>query len=331
MNAASKATRSLRYAIVLAALTASSAWAAAPVEPTDPVRWQLNMTPGVTATAANAYHAHMIMFWICVVIGVIVFGAMAYSMFKFRHSKGAVPDTGFTHSTTLELIWTTIPVLILIGSAIPATKLVMEEYNASHDQTPAEMTVKVTGYQWMWQYEYINEGVTYISRLDRESDSIRQDNTSTQAQIAAKDHYLRDVDKPLVLPANTRVRFVITADDVIHAWWVPALGWKQDAIPGVINEAWTQVERPGVYRGVCAELCGKDHGFMPIVVKVVPKAEYKTWLAAQKAANSDAAATAIAAPAAPAAAPAADVTPATDAPAEPAVPVAAVVAPGAAG
>jgi cytochrome c oxidase subunit II len=309
MNAASKATRSLRHAIVLAALTASSAWAAAPVEPTDPVRWQLNMTPGVTATAANAYQAHMIMFWICVVIGIIVFGAMAYSMVKFRHSKGAVPDKGFTHSTTLELIWTTIPVLILIGSAIPATKLVMEEYNASHDQTPAEMTVKVTGYQWMWQYEYINENVTFISRLDRDSDAIRQNSAASQA------HYLRDVDKPLVIPADTRVRFVITADDVIHAWWVPALGWKQDAIPGVINEAWTQVSRPGTYRGVCAELCGKDHGFMPIVVKVVPKAEYKTWLAAQKSANSDAAATAIAAPVAPAAAPAADAAPATDAPA----------------
>ncbi len=320
MNSASNTTRSLRYAIALAAMTATSAWAAAPVEPTDPVRWQLNMTPGVTATAANAYYAHMIMFWICVVIGVIVFGAMAYAMFKFRHSKGAVPDKGFTHSTTLELIWTTIPVLILIGSAIPATKLVMEEYNASHDQTPAEMTVKVTGYQWMWQYEYVNENVSYISRLARESDALRQNKASSQAEIGAADHYLRNVDKPLVIPADTRVRFVITADDVIHAWWVPALGWKQDAIPGVINEAWTQVSRPGTYRGVCAELCGKDHGFMPIVVKVVPKAEYKTWLAEQKTANPDTAATALAVPVD---APATGVAPAAAATTAPAVAVAA--------
>nr|WP_051130397.1 cytochrome c oxidase subunit II [Arenimonas oryziterrae] len=286
---------------VLAASTAT--------HPTEPQRWQLNMTPGVTQTAHNAYQAHMIMFWICVVIGVIVFGAMAYAMFKFRHSKGAVPDKNFTHSTTLELIWTTIPVLILIGSAIPATKLVMAEYNASHDPTPSEMTVKITGYQWMWRYEYVDQDVSYISRLDRDSDALRQNADATQAQIAAKDHYLRDVDHPLVLPADTRIRFVITADDVIHAWWVPALGWKQDAIPGVINEAWTEVKEPGTYRGVCAELCGKDHGFMPIVVKVVPKAEYQAWLAAQKPSPAPAAAP-VAAPAetpaeTPAAAPAA--------------------------
>ncbi len=323
MNAASKATRALRNAIVLAALTASPAWAA--VEPTEPVRWQLNMTPGVTSTAANAYNAHMIMFWICVVIGAIVFGAMAYAMYKFRHSKGAVPDKDFTHSTKLELIWTTIPVLILIGSAIPATSMVIDQYNADHDPKPAEMTVKVTGYQWMWRYEYVGEGVNFISRLDRTSDALRQNNASTQAEIDAMGHYLRDVDKPLVIPADTRVRFVITADDVIHAWWVPALGWKQDAIPGVINEAWTQVSRPGTYRGVCAELCGKDHGFMPIVVKVVPKAEYQTWLAAQKPAAPEAAATAVVEPvAAPAETPT-DAAPAADAP------VAAPVAPGGAG
>src|SRR6478735_8799903 len=207
MNAASKATRTLRNAIVLAALTATQAWAA--VEPTDPVRWQLNMTPRVPSTAANAYHAHMIMFWICVVIGVIVFGAMAYSMFKFRHSQGAVPDKDFTHSTKLELIWTTIPVLILIASVIPATRMVMEEYNASHDPKPAEMTIKVTGYQWMWRYEYVGEDVNFISRLDRASDALRQNKASTQAEINALPHYLREVDKPLVIPADTRVRFVI--------------------------------------------------------------------------------------------------------------------------
>ena len=291
MNAVMKATRLVRYAGGLLALASPAAWA----NPTDPVRWQLNMTPGVTATSANAFHAHMIMLWICVVIGIVVFGAMAYAMYKFRHSKGAVPDTNFTHSTVLEAIWTVIPIVILIGSAIPATSMVVAQYNADHDAAPAEMTVKVTGYQWMWRYEYVGEDVNFISRLDRESDRIRQDGSSPDPKTIP--HYLRDVDRPLVLPADTRIRFVITADDVIHAWWVPALGWKQDAIPGVINEDWTQVKEPGTYRGVCAELCGKDHGFMPIVVKVLPKAEYKAWLTAQKAASDEAARTADAVPA----------------------------------
>jgi cytochrome c oxidase subunit 2 len=244
------------------------------------------MIPGVTATSMNAYNAHMIMLWICVVIGIVVFGAMGYAMYKFRHSKGAVPDTSFTHSTVLEAIWTVIPIVILIGSAIPATRMVVSQYNADHNAKPAEMTVKITGYQWMWRYEYINEDVNYISRLDRESDRIRQEGSNPDPKVIP--HYLRDVDRPLVLPADTRIRFVITADDVIHAWWVPALGWKQDAIPGVINEAWTEVKEPGTYRGVCAELCGKDHGFMPIVVKVVPKAEYQVWLAEQKVGDGEA-------------------------------------------
>jgi cytochrome c oxidase subunit 2 len=298
MNAASIAPRFRRYAAALSALVAPAAFAAA-----EPKRWQLNMTPGVTETAANAYQAHMIMLWVCVIIGIIVFGAMAYAMFKFRKSKGAVPDTDFTHSTKLELIWTSIPVLILIVSAWPATKMVISQYNADHNAKKAEMTVKITGYQWMWRYEYVGEDVGFISRLDRESDELRQNADSSQEQIGAKQHYLRDVDRPLVIPAETRVRFVFTADDVIHAWWVPALGWKQDAIPGVINEAWTEVKTPGTYRGVCAELCGKDHGFMPIVVKVVPKAEYQSWLAEQKAANAPAVAV-------PAAAPASEVAPA---------------------
>ena len=252
---------------------------------TEPVRWQLNMIEGVTQTSQNAYHAHMIMLWICIVIGLVVFGAMAYAVVKFRKSAGAQPDTGFTHSSVLEVIWTVVPILILVGSAIPATRMVMQQYAADHDATPAEMTVKITGYQWMWQYDYVGQDVSFISRLDRQSDALRQ--SGVVVAESDKEHYLRDVDRPLVIPADTRVRFVITADDVIHAWWVPALGWKQDAIPGVINEAWTKVSRPGTYRGVCAELCGKDHGFMPIVVKVVPKAEYQSWLAAQKAANGE--------------------------------------------
>ncbi|GAB2489193.1 cytochrome c oxidase subunit II [Arenimonas alkanexedens] len=253
-------------------LASTVAWANS-----EPARWQLNMTPGVTRTAENAYDMHMLMLWICVVIGVIVFGAMAYAMFKFRKSKGAVPDTGFVHSTKLEIIWTVVPVVILVAMAIPATIKVMEQYDAKGH----EMTVKVTGYQWMWRYEIVGEDVNFISRLDRESDRIRQSGERPTAETSP--HYLREVDRVLVLPTDTKIRFVITADDVIHAWWVPALGWKQDAIPGIINEAWTQIREPGTYRGVCAELCGKDHGFMPIVVKAVPRAEYEAWLAAQKA------------------------------------------------
>lgn len=292
MNAAMKAPWLARSFGSLLAVASSAAWASS--HGTEPVRWQLNLIPGVTATSQNAYDAHMIMLWICVVIGLVVFGAMGYAMFKFRHSKGAVPDTQFTHSTLLEALWTVIPILILVGSAIPATRMVVAQYNADHSAAPAEMTIKITGYQWMWRYEYIGQNVDFISRLDRESDRVRQ--AGILPDPAKLPNYLRDVDRPLVLPADTRIRFVITADDVIHAWWVPALGWKQDAIPGVINEAWTQVSKPGTYRGVCAELCGKDHGFMPIVVKVVPKAEYQVWLNTEKAANAEPTATAAAAP-----------------------------------
>ena len=178
------------------------------------------------------------------------------------------------------------------------------------------MTVKVTGYQWMWKYEYLGEDVSYTSRLDRKSDEVRQ--SGVDARTANLPHYLLDVDNQLVLPVGTKIRFVLTADDVIHAWWVPALGWKQDAIPGIVNEAWAQIEKPGVYRGQCAELCGKDHGFMPIVVKAVPKDEFEQWLAAKK-------------PAAPAeaaveAAPAATEAPASTEPTE-AAPAAAATAP----
>nr|WP_227978003.1 cytochrome c oxidase subunit II [Arenimonas daejeonensis] len=262
-----------KAAVGLVAATASlGAWA-----DSEPVRWQLNMPEGVTQTAHNAYDMHMLMLWICVVIGIVVFGAMGYAMFKFRKSKGAKPDVDFTHSTKLEIIWTVLPILILVVMAVPATSKVMEQYTAKGH----EMTVKVTGYQWMWRYEIVGTDVNFISRLDRESDRIRQ--SGERPDEATHPHYLRDVDKVLVLPIETKIRFVVTADDVIHAWWVPALGWKQDAIPGIINEAWTEIATPGTYRGVCAELCGKDHGFMPIVVKAVPKAEYQAWLAAQAA------------------------------------------------
>ncbi len=272
----------------------------------DPVRWQLNMGKGVTASSQNAYDAHMLALWICVAIGLIVFGAMAVAMFKFRKSKGAKPDVDFTHSTKLEIIWTVVPVVLLVVMAFPATSKLI----AMYDTRDSAMTIKVTGYQWLWKYDYVSdkpgEAISFTSRLDRKSDEIRQ--SGLDARDGNHPHYLLDVDNVLVLPTNTKIRFLITADDVIHAWWVPALGWKQDAIPGLINEAWTEIKTPGIYRGQCAELCGKDHGFMPIVVKAVPKAEFDKWIAEQRAKNAPAAPVAAAAPveAAPAAAVPAD-------------------------
>ena len=278
--------------------------AAQDVEPAEPVRWQLNMTQGITHTSQMAYDAHMFALWVCVVIGLFVFGAMFFAMFKFRKSKGAVPAQ-FSHNTTAEIIWTVVPVIILVVMAWPATAKLIAEY----DSRDSAMTVKVTGYQWMWKYEYMGEGVEFTSRLDRASNRMRQ--SGQQPSIATLPHYLRDVDHPLVLPVNTKVRFLVTADDVIHAWWVPALGWKQDAIPGIVNEAWTDIREPGIYRGQCAELCGKDHGFMPIVVKAVSKTEFAQWLAAEKAKRAPMAT--------PAATPAAS-GPAATLPATPALP-----------
>ncbi|MBJ7515778.1 MAG: cytochrome c oxidase subunit II [Stenotrophomonas sp.] len=252
----------------------------------DPKPWQLNMGRGVTQTSRLAWESNMLSLIVVTVIGVIVFGAMAYAIFKFRKSKGAVAAT-FSHNTKAEIIWTVIPVVILVVMAWPATANLIKMY----DTRDAEMTVKVTGYQWMWRYEYLGEGVDFTSRLDRESDRVRQSGKVPTRE--SHPHYLLDVDNRLVLPVDTKVRFVITSDDVIHAWWVPALGWKQDAIPGFINEAWTSIDTPGVYRGQCAELCGKDHGFMPIVVEAVSKEDFKQWLAQKKPAPA-------AAPAAPA-------------------------------
>jgi cytochrome c oxidase subunit II len=261
----------------------------------NPERWQLNMTPGVTETAAEVHSLHMLIFGICVAIGLLVFGAMIVAMVRFRKSKGAVAAK-WSHNTTAEVIWTVVPIMILVAMAIPATRTLFK----IDDVSGAEMTVKVTGYQWMWRYEILNykgeaTPVNFVSRLDLESDRIRQLGSGEKPTFDGNPNYLLDVDKVLVLPTDTKIRFVITADDVIHAWWVPALGWKQDAIPGFINEAWTNIKEPGVYRGQCAELCGKDHGFMPIVVKAVPRAEFETYLAAEVAARDAAARTAQAA------------------------------------
>lgn len=268
----------------------------------NPERWQLNMTKGVTDVSREVHDLHMFMFYICCVIGVVVFGAMFYSMWKFRKSKGAVAAK-FSHNTTAEVIWTVVPIVILVVMAIPATNVLLKMY----DTSDSEMTVKITGYQWKWRYEYVNyrddseTGINFISSLTRADDEMRRVGSGQDPVALNNANYLLDVDNPLVLPADTKIRFVITADDVIHAWWVPVLGWKQDAIPGFINEAWTRVNEPGIYRGQCAELCGKDHAFMPIVVNVLPRAEFERWLAEQKAKQPAAAGVAAATPAAVAA------------------------------
>lgn len=251
----------------------------------NPEPWQLNMTPGVTSSSQDVYHLHMLILGICVVIGIIVFGAMFYAMFKFRKSKGAVPAK-FSHNTTAEVVWTVIPVAILLVMAWPATQTLVK----LADTGDAEFTVKVTGYQWKWRYEYLGEDVKFMSSLTRAADEARQLGSGIDPNTV--ENYLLDVDNPLVIPTGTKIRFVITADDVIHSWWVPALGWKQDAIPGFINEAWTQVDEPGTYRGQCAELCGKDHGFMPIVVVAKPRAEFDAWMAQQRTAQAPASAVA---------------------------------------
>jgi cytochrome c oxidase subunit 2 len=305
-----KAGRIKQWAVGLTALALpvlAFAQAALP-EPSRPHRWQLNLNRGVTQISNNAYDAHMLALWICVGIGILVFGAMGLAMFKFRKSKGAVPDVDFTHSTKLEILWTIIPIVILVAMAFPATSKLINMY----DVRQSEMTIKVTGYQWMWKYDYLGQGVSMTSRLKRESDELRQ--SGKVPTMAEAPDYLLEVDNELVVPVGTKIRFVVTADDVIHAWWVPALGWKQDAIPGLVNEAWARVDQPGVYRGQCAELCGKDHGFMPIVVRAVPKAEFQQWLAAHQAAPAAApaaAAPAVAAP--PQASPAAPAAPNSDA------------------
>jgi cytochrome c oxidase subunit 2 len=274
----------------------------------------LNMPVGVTELSKQIYSLHMTIFWWCVAIGIFVFGWMIWSLVAFRKSKGAQPDTSITHSTKAEIIWTLIPVLILVLMAVPAARTLI----AIEDTRNTELTVKVTGYQWKWQYEYLDEGISFFSSLDRASDEARQ--LQSGIDPASVQDYLLNVDNPLVVPEDTKVRVLLTAQDVIHAWWVPDFGMKKDAIPGFVNELWFKVDagKTGTYRGQCAELCGRDHGFMPVVVKVVSKADYAAWVAAQKAAKAPA-------EAAPAETPPADAT----TPVEPAV-AAAPAAPAAA-
>jgi cytochrome c oxidase subunit II len=204
-----------------------------------------------------------------------VFGAMFYSVFAHRRSRHPKPAT-FHESTLVEIIWTVLPFVVLIGMAIPATGTLVKMSDTSN----SDMTIKITGYQWLWGYDYVGEGVSFYSRLDEASNAARQ--LDSGIDPASVENYLLNVDKPLVLPVGQKIRFQMTSADVIHAWWVPALGWKKDAIPGYVNEMWARIDEPGIYRGQCAELCGRDHGFMPIVVEALPQDEYEQWLAQQK-------------------------------------------------
>ncbi len=233
-------------------------------------RWGLNMTEGVTAVSREIYDLHMLIFWICVWIGVVVFGIMFYSMIMHRKSVGAVPAK-FHESTAVELAWTIVPAIILVLMAIPATSSLIKIY----DTTEADIDIKIVGHQWKWQYEYLGQDVGFFSNLSTSQDEI-------YGLVPKGEHYLLEVDEPLVIPINKKIRFLITANDVLHAWWVPALAVKRDAIPGYINDAWTIVEEPGTYRGQCAELCGKEHGFMPIVVEAMEEQDYQNWLAGKK-------------------------------------------------
>ncbi len=235
--------------------------------------YALNLRRGVTPISQEAYDLHMLIMWICVAIGVVVFGAMFISIIKHRKSKGAEPAQ-FHESTTVEIMWTVIPFLILIGMAIPATKALV----AMEDTSNSDLTIKVTGYQWKWGYDYIDDGVSFISSLSTPKEQIYDMQDKGE-------NYLLEVDHPLVVPVNKKVRLLITASDVLHAWWVPDLGMKKDAIPGFVNEMWFEIDEEGTYRGQCAELCGKDHGYMPIVVVAKNEADYGEWLSAQKTAS----------------------------------------------
>ncbi len=232
---------------------------------------EYNFQPPVTPVAQQIIDLHSLIFWICVVIFVGVFGVMFYSIFKHRKSVGHVAEQ-FHENTTVEIIWTVIPFLILLFMAFPATKTIL----AMKDTSAPDMTVKVTGYQWKWNYDYLQEGFGFYSNLATPAAQIEN-------QAPKGEHYLLEVDQPMVVPVDTKVRLLITAGDVIHSWWMPAFGVKQDAIPGFVRDTWFRAEKVGTYRGQCAELCGKEHGFMPIVVEVKSKEDYASWVADQKA------------------------------------------------
>ena len=230
----------------------------------------LNMREGVTQVSRDVFELHMLIFYICVAIGAVVFSVMFYSLFRYSKKRNPNPST-FHESTKLEVAWTVVPFLILIAMAVPASKTLTEIY----DDEEGEINIQVVGYQWKWEYKYLEDDINFFSNLSTDQDEIYN-------LVPKGENYLLEVDEPLIIPVDTRVRFLITANDVIHSWWVPDFAIKQDAIPGFINTAWTRAEETGIYRGNCTELCGKNHGFMPVVVKVVEKDEYNDWVLAKK-------------------------------------------------
>jgi cytochrome c oxidase subunit 2 len=270
-------TKKLRLTPKLA-IGALCAGAVALATPAAQAAWTLNMTPGISNMSREIYGLHMLMFWWCVGIAIVVFGFMIYSMVRFRKSAGAVADVNFTHSTRIEVMWTLVPVLILISMAVPAARVLVE----TEDVAGSTLTIRVTGYQWKWGYEYVGSGVSVLSTLDQASNRARE--LGSGIDPTSVPNYLLEVDHPLVVPAGVKVRLLITGQDVIHSWWMPALAIKKDAIPGFINEAWFNIDadKTGLYRGQCAELCGRDHGFMPIVIDVRSKQDFEQWLKGQQ-------------------------------------------------
>jgi cytochrome c oxidase subunit II len=247
-----------------------------------------NLPLGVTGLSRDIYALHMEVFWVCVVIAVVVFGVMIYALVKFRKSQGAIADTTLVHSTKVEIIWTIVPVLILVAMAIPAAKVIL----MMEDTRNSELSIRVTAYQWKWQYQYMDaaDGVNFFSTLARDSNFARELHSGIDPKTIP--NYLLEVDHPLVIPSGTKVRLLLTSQDVIHAWWVPDFGAKRAAIPGFVNELWFRVDpgKEGIYRGQCAALCGRDHGFMPVVVDVRTPDDFKKWALEQKAALQHAAA-----------------------------------------
>src|SRR6202035_1564977 len=246
-----------------------------------------NLPLGVTSLSRDIYALHMEVFWICVGIAVVVFGVMIYALVKFRRSQGAIPDTTLLHSTTVEIIWTIIPVVILVVMAIPAAKVIL----MMEDTRNSELSIRVTGYQWKWEYQYMAaaEGVDFSSTLARASNFARELHSGIDPNSVP--NYLLEVDHPMVIPSGTKVRLLLTSADVIHAWWVPDFGAKRSAVPGFVNELWFRVDpgKEGIYRGQCAALCGRDHGFMPVVVDVRTPGDFKKWVDEQTAAGKQAA------------------------------------------
>ena len=237
--------------------------------------WALNMPKGATDLSLETYNLHMMVFWWCVAIGIVVFGVMIISLFRHRKSKGAEPAS-FSHSTVAEVIWTAIPVVILLIMAVPAAETMVK----LEDTRDPDISIVVTAYQWKWHYKYQDEGVDFYSSLARPSLAARP--RQSGVDVSSVDNYLLEVDNPVVVPKGAKIRLLLTSNDVIHSWWVPELAIKKDAIPGIVNETWFRANEVGTYRGQCAELCGKDHGYMPIVVEVVEPDAFQAWVDTRK-------------------------------------------------